>query len=83
MERFYETLKTMEPPGKVQKLEQIIHFLRSNNTHQHADALLELKNCYSEPLLFKNERKFRAYLAWCHIYDLPHHPAFAHVLTQT
>jgi len=47
MERFYETLKTMEPPGKVQKLEQIIHFLRSNNTHQHADALLELKNCYS------------------------------------
>jgi hypothetical protein len=83
MERFYEILKSMEPPGKVQKLEQIIHFLRSNNAHQHADAFLELKNCYLATLLFKNEREFRVYLAWCCIYGLPHHPAFAHVLTQT
>jgi len=83
MERFYTTLKSMEAQGKIQKLDQSIQFLRSNNTHQHADALLELKNCYSESLLFRNERAFRVYLAWSHIYDLPHHPAFAHVLTQT
>jgi hypothetical protein len=83
MEQFYNTLKQMESPGKVQKLEYVIHFLRSNNAHLHADAFIEVKNCYSTFALFKNEREFRLYWAWCRIYDLPSHPAFAHILTQS
>jgi len=66
---------------KVQKLEQMIHFLRSNQAHIHADALLELKNWYSS-MVFKNERAFMMYLTWGRICELPPHPAFAHALTQ-
>jgi hypothetical protein len=83
MEQFCDRLKQMDQAGKVQKLEYVIHFLRANNAHQHADAFLELKNCYCESLMFRNEREFLKYLVWCRIYDLPGHPAFAHVLTQT
>jgi hypothetical protein len=66
---------------KIQKLEQMIHFLRSNQAHLHADVLLELKNCYSS-MVFKNERAFMMYMVWGRIRELPHHPAFAHALTQ-
>ena len=82
MERFYETFKQLDTAGKIQKVEYMVHFLRSNNAHLHADALLELKNCYSS-MVFKNEREFMIYLAWGRIRELPPHPAFAHVLTQT
>ena len=81
MEEFYARFSQRDRDAKVKKLEEIIHLFRSNQAHQHADAFYDLKSCYSFDV-FKNEQAFRVYLAWLRIYELPQHPAFAHVISQ-
>ena len=64
MDTFRDNLKSLPREQKVQKLDQVINFLRSNNSPKHADAFTELKNCYPSFPFFKDEESFRVYLAW-------------------
>jgi hypothetical protein len=82
MDTFRDNLKTLPRESKIQKLDQVINFLRSNNSPKHADAFTELKNCYPSFPFFKDEEAFRVYLAWCHIAQLPIHAPFSHILRQ-
>jgi hypothetical protein len=82
MDTFRDNLKSLPREQKLQKLDQVINFLRSNNSPKHADAFTELKNCYPSFPFFKDEEAFRVYLAWCTIAQLPIHGPLAHILRQ-
>ena len=82
MDTFRDNLKSLPREQKLQKLDQVIHFLRSNNTPKHADAFAELKNCYPSFPFFKDEEAFRVYLAWFNIAQLPIHGPLSHILRQ-
>lgn len=82
MDTFRDNLKSLPREQKLQKLDQVINFLRSNNSPKHADAFTELKNCYPSFPFFKDEEAFRVYLAWCQIAQLPIHGPLAHILRQ-
>jgi hypothetical protein len=82
MDTFRDNLKLLPREQKLQKLDQVINFLRSNNSPKHADAFTELKNCYPSFPFFKDEEAFRVYLAWFNIAQLPVHGPLSHILRQ-
>lgn len=82
MDTFRDNLKSLPREQKLQKLDQVINFLRSNNSPKHADAFTELKNCYPSFPFFKDEEAFRVYLAWFNIAQLPVHGPLSHILRQ-
>jgi hypothetical protein len=82
MDALRARIQSMPLPQRLAKLDEIINFFRSNNSPKHADAFVELKNCYPSFPFFKDEEAFRLYLAWCRIVQLPIHGAFAHILQQ-
>ena len=82
MDTFQANLKSLPREQKLQKLDQVINFLRSNNSPKHAEAFTELKNCYPSFPFFKDEEAFRVYLAWFNIAQLPIHAPFSHILRQ-
>ena len=82
MDTFRSNLNMLPREQKLQKIDQIINFLRSNNSPKHADAFTELKNCYPSFPFFKDEEAFRVYLAWCNIAQLPVHGPLSHILRQ-
>jgi hypothetical protein len=82
MDTFRDNLKSLPREQKLQKLNQIIQFFQSNNSPKHAEAFMELKNCYPSFPFFKDEEAFRVYLAWFNIAQLPIHAPFSHILRQ-
>ena len=82
MDSFRASLNSLSRESRIQKIDQIIKFFQSNNSPKHADAFVELKNCYPSFPFFKDEEAFRVYLAWFNIAQLPIHGPFAHVLRQ-
>lgn len=75
-------IQSLPLPQRHAHLDQLIQYFRSNNSPKHADAFVELKNCYPSFPFFKDEEAFRLYLAWCHIVQLPIHGPFANILRQ-
>lgn len=75
-------IQSLPLPQRHAHLDQLIQYFRSNNSPKHADAFVELKNCYPSFPFFKDEEAFRLYLAWCQIVQLPIHGPFANILRQ-
>ena len=82
MDTFIKTLISLPRESRLQKIDQIINFFNSNNSPKHAEAFTQLKNCYPSFPFFKDEEKFRLYLAWFNISQLPIHGPFAHIIRQ-
>lgn len=82
MDTLRARIQSLPVPERHAHLDQLIQFFRSNNSPKHADAFVELKNCYPSFPFFKDEEAFRLYLAWCRIVQLPIHGPFAHILRQ-
>jgi hypothetical protein len=82
MDTFRANLNSLPRESRLQKLNQIIQFFQSNNSPKHAEAFMELKNCYPSFPFFKDEEAFRVYLAWFNIAQLPIHAPFSHILRQ-
>ena len=82
MDTFRANLNSLPRESRLQKLNQVIQFFQSNNSPKHADAFMELKNCYPSFPFFKDEEAFRVYLAWFNIAQLPIHAPFSHILRQ-
>jgi hypothetical protein len=82
MDTFRANLNSLPRESRLQKLNQVIQFFQSNNSPKHAEAFMELKNCYPSFPFFKDEEAFRVYLAWFNIAQLPIHAPFSHILRQ-
>jgi hypothetical protein len=82
MDTFRANLNSLPRESRLQKLNQVIQFFQSNNSPKHAEAFIELKNCYPSFPFFKDEEAFRVYLAWFNIAQLPIHAPFSHILRQ-
>lgn len=82
MDALRARIQSLPLPQRHSHLDQLIHFFRSNNSPHHADAFVELKNCYPSFPFFKDEEAFRLYLAWCRIVQLPIHGPFSQILHQ-
>jgi hypothetical protein len=82
MDTFRSNLNSLPRESRLQKLNQVIQFFQSNNSPKHAEAFMELKNCYPSFPFFKDEEAFRVYLAWFNIAQLPIHAPFSHILRQ-
>jgi hypothetical protein len=81
MEQFYTNTHNLPLEQKMHKFDQMIGFLRQQNSHQAADTFLELKNCY-KPSFFKDDSGFRIYLAWYRVFDLPNDKLLRHIVAQ-